>query len=204
MDPNLLLAFWAVAAVLIAVPGPDWAFVLATGARDRTLLPAVGGLLLGYGALTAVVAAGVGSLVARSPLLLTGLTFVGAGYLGWLGVALLRRPSSLHAEPAISAGSALARLRRGIGVSGLNPKGLLLFVAMLPQFTDRHGSWPVQAQLAALGLVFVATCGAFYVALGLGARVVLTGRPAAAQVLSRVSGAAMIVIALAVLVERVR
>ena len=52
-----LLAFWLVALLLIAVPGADWAFTIGAGLRGRSVLPAVGGLVAGYLAVTAVVAA---------------------------------------------------------------------------------------------------------------------------------------------------
>jgi threonine/homoserine/homoserine lactone efflux protein len=199
VDAHLLLAFWGVALVLIAVPGPDWAFVLATGGRDRVVLRAVAGLVIGYCLLTAVVAAGLGEVLARSPAALTVLTAIGAGYLVWLGAALLRHPAEPHAAAAASG----SRLLRGIGVSGLNPKGLLIFLAMLPQFTDAHGAWPVQVQLAALGLVFAATCGAFYTVVGLGARLV-SGTPRAARLTSRISGTAMIAVGAVLVAERIR
>ena len=74
MAASAVLAFWAVALLLIVVPGPDWAFILGAG---RAVVPAVGGLVAGYLVLTAAVAAGVGALVAGSPVILTALTVVG-------------------------------------------------------------------------------------------------------------------------------
>ncbi|RDI54389.1 LysE family translocator [Nocardia mexicana] len=205
MNPDLLLGFWGVTFLLIVVPGPDWAFVLASGARDRRVIPAVAGLLLGYLGLTILVAAGVGAAVGRSAPLLTGLTLAGAGYLVWLGVSVLRKPGALQpvsGQPGTDASAPLRRVLAGVGVSGLNPKGLLVFLAMLPQFTDPHGRWPLPAQLAALGLVFVATCGIFYTVMGFGARTVLSAGPAAARTISRISGAAMILVGLLLLLER--
>jgi threonine/homoserine/homoserine lactone efflux protein len=158
VNPTLLLAFWGATFLLIVVPGPDWAFILAAGARDPVVFPAVTGLMIGYAALTVFVAAGVGALVGHSPLFLTVLSVVGASYLIYLGISLLRHPGSLHARgssdpdgpdtdrrPA-SASRAPTRspVLRGIGVSGLNPKGLLMFVALLPQFADTNGTWPCQ------------------------------------------------------------
>ena len=64
MTASSVVAFWAVALLLIIVPGADWAFVLSAGLRGRTVLPAVGGIVLGYAGVTVVVAAGVGALVA--------------------------------------------------------------------------------------------------------------------------------------------
>src|ERR1700761_2088218 len=203
LDP--VLAFWAICLLLIIVPGADWAFVISAGLGGRSVVPAVGGLVLGYTALTAVVAAGVGTLVARRPVLLTALTVAGGAYLIWRGAMTLAAPApDLDRSPAAVAGPEPAgpTLARGLGVSGLNPKGLLLFLALLPQFADRHGSWPLPAQLALLGLVFTVTCGTFYLGLGSVVRAVLRPRPWTARAVTRLSGGAMIVIGVALLAER--
>jgi len=204
MNVTLVLAFWGVAFLLIVVPGPDWAFVLACGLRDRTVAAAVGGLMVGYVLLTVIVAAGVGAIVTDAPAVLTALTVIGAGYLVYLGAFLLAEPS------VISSGSPSDNpptrwetvLAKGVGVSALNPKGLLIFLAMLPQFTQQAGSWPVTVQIATLGAVFVLTCGVFYAVLGASTRAIMRTRPAVARILSRLAGAAMIVIGLALAVER--
>ena len=57
-----------------------------------------------------------------------------------------------------------------MGVSGLNPKGLLLYLALLPQFTSARWDWPLAAQLGLLGLIFMLTCAVFYLCLGSFAR----------------------------------
>ena len=54
-----IAAFWLVSFMLVLVPGADWAYAIAAGMSDHTVLPAVGGLLAGYVALTVVVAAGL-------------------------------------------------------------------------------------------------------------------------------------------------
>jgi threonine/homoserine/homoserine lactone efflux protein len=199
MTLDSVLAFWGVCALLIAVPGADWAFVVGAGLRGQSVVPAVAGLVLGYAGLTVVVALGVGALVARSPGALTGLTLVGGSYLIWRGVmSLARRPGPI--APATQG--APATVLQGLGVSGLNPKGLLLFLALLPQFADRHGSWPLPGQLALLGVVFTLSCGAFYLGLGTFVQTILVSRPWATRALARVSGAAMIVIGAVLLAER--
>nr|WP_202422525.1 LysE family translocator [Nocardiopsis alba] len=185
------------------VPGADWAYAISAGLRDRSVLPAVGGLVIGYVALTAVVAGGVAALVTGTPGLLTGLTVLGSVYLIWLGAATLARP----AVPGVGAadetsGSWVARMVTGTGVSGLNPKALLLFVALLPQFTDPDGGWPLAAQIGALGLVHTVSCGVIYLGVGVLARRVLGARPAAARMVTRVSGAAMVIIGAVLLIGR--
>ncbi|MFI6515843.1 LysE family translocator [Spirillospora sp. NPDC050679] len=206
MAVGSVLAFWTVALLLIAVPGADWAFTISAGLQGGSVLPAVGGLVAGYVLVTAVVAGGVGALVAGSPALLTGLTVVGGLYLMWHGAVTFLRP----AEPRISAGDSLdgsaeggwKTFRRGVGVSGLNPKGLLIFVALLPQFTDPRDTWPVAGQIGVLGLAFTVSCALFYLCLGTLTRVTLHGRPAAARTVGRVAGAAMAGIGAWLLVER--
>ena len=202
MAASSVVAFWAVASLLIMVPGADWAFVLGSGLRGRTVVPAVSGLALGYAGITVVVAAGVGALVARSAAFLTGLTAAGGLYLMWHGARTFARPSAPGAPGGGAVGTSRGMLARGVGVSALNPKGLLVFLALLPQFTDPHGSWPLAAQLGLLGLVFVLTCAAFYLCLGSFARSVLHARPAAAVAVTRFSGAAMVVIGALLLAER--
>jgi threonine/homoserine/homoserine lactone efflux protein len=230
MPAGSVVAFWAVALLLIMVPGADWAFVLGVSVRGRSVLPAVGGLVLGYTGITIVVAAGVGAVVGRSPALLGGLTVVGGCYLIWHGATTFARPAAASTARRIAApGSAVpgpgapgstaagpaagaaagappgdtgrAVMVRGLGVSALNPKGLLIFLALLPQFTNPRWGWPVTAQLGLLGLVFAASCGAFYLGLGSAARKILAARPAAARAVTRFSGAAMVVIGALLLVR---
>jgi threonine/homoserine/homoserine lactone efflux protein len=152
---------------------------------------------------TAVVAAGVAALVARSPLSLIVLTVTGAAYLVWLGVGVLAHPMVPHADLAQQPDPSWARQAiRGLGISGLNPKVFLLFLALLPQFTVADAPWPVAAQIVVLGLVHVTSCAAVYTGVGTGARLVLRARPAAARVVSRLSGSAMIVLGVALLAEQ--
>jgi len=194
--------FWVVSLLLVLVPGADWAYAIAAGLRDRSVLPAVAGLLAGYMALTAIVAAGVASLVARWPLLLTVLTVLGAGYLVWLGVTAVARPTA----PSFAAGEDsrpwVRRAVKGAGVSGLNPKALLLFVALLPQFVSRGAAWPLAVQITLLGLVHTGNCAVVYTSVGTAARRVLRARPAIAAAVTRFSGGAMITVGILLLAER--
>ncbi len=194
--------FWLVSLLLVMVPGADWAYSITAGLRDRSVTPAVAGLLTGYVALTAVVAAGVAALVARWPLLLTGLTVLGGFYLLWLGATTLARPSAPTAAVDEDAQPWLRRAAKGAGISGLNPKGLLLFLALLPQFTTRGAAWPLAVQIMLLGLVHTANCGVVYTSVGTAARWVLRARPAIATAVTRFSGAAMIVVGILLLAER--
>jgi threonine/homoserine/homoserine lactone efflux protein len=201
MAGGTVAAFWAVSFLFVVTPGADWAYAIAAGLRHRVVLPAVGGLLAGHLAATVVVAAGVGALLARSPLLLTVLMAVGAVYLVWLGIAMLVRPA-LPQTGGEAPASWLRQAAKGAGTSGLNPKVFLFFLALLPQFTDPNAAWSLAAQIVVLGFVHVTSCAVVYTGVGTGARRVLRTRPAAALAVTRCSGAAMIVIGVVLLGEK--
>lgn len=199
MQPTTLAAFWAVSILLVLTPGADWAHAIAAGVRGRAVVPAVAGLLSGHLLMILLVAAGVGALLAQVPVALHLLTVAGAVYLVWLGIGLLRNPPA----PALDAAHAAAGWRhwavKGACVSGLNPKVMLLFLALLPQFISAGAAWPMPVQIVALGLVHIVSCAAVYLAVGYGAGAVLRTRPRAARAVGRVSGAAMIIIAVMLL-----
>ena len=195
-------AFWAVSFLFVLTPGADWAYAMSAGLRHRTVLPAVGGLLTGHLVATAVVAAGVGAVVAGSPVVLTVLTVAGSAYLVWMGIGMLRRPAIPQAGEKQVSGSWARQILKGAGISGLNPKLFLLFLALLPPFTDPGGAWPVAGQIVVLGLVHVASCAVVYTGVGAGARLVLRTRPSAARTVTRFSGAAMVAIGLFLLAEQ--
>ncbi|MEU0054831.1 LysE family translocator [Streptomyces sp. NPDC006334] len=193
MDSGTLLSFLLVDLLLVCVPGADWAYVIAAGLRGRSVAAAVGGLVGGYALHTALAAAGLAVLVAGSPALLTALTVAGAGYLVWLGWSVLRRPAVPEAGEAPASEGGRRVFLRGAAISGLNPKGLLLYLSVLPQFlVTRDAALPVPAQTAALGVLHMACCAAVYLTVGVLARTLLGARPAAARAVTRTSGAAML------------
>jgi threonine/homoserine/homoserine lactone efflux protein len=204
MRLGLVATFTTIDVLLVLTPGPDWAYVVAVGLRDQVVLPAVIGLVTGYAALTGLVAAGLAVLITASPGALTAVTLVGGAYLIWLGATVLSRPVEAETDAEVPTRSASAALvaARGAATSGLNPKGLLLFVAILPQFVDRHGGLPVAAQIAVLGAIHMGNCAVAYLGVGTLARTLLTRRPAAAHTITRAAGAAMIVLGALLVLER--
>ncbi|MCD9880503.1 LysE family translocator [Streptomyces guryensis] len=204
MNTGLLLSFLALDILLVCVPGADWAYAISAGLRGRSVGWAVGGLVAGYALHTGLAVAGLAVLVAGEPRLLTALTVAGAGYLVWLGWGVLRRPGVPGAadEPGSGETSRVRVFLRGATISGLNPKGLLLYVSVLPQFLTTRGDLPVPVQTATLGLLHMACCAAVYLTVGLGARAVLGTRPSAARAVTRTSGAAMLGIGAFLLVQR--
>ena len=93
---------------------------------------------------------------------------------------------------------------KGLCISGLNPKVFLLFLALLPQFTDPTGSWSIAMQMSALGMMHLITCTLVYLLVGYGSKAVLATRPQAARLVSRASGGLMVLIAIVLLFEQVR
>ncbi|XXD10375.1 LysE family translocator [Klebsiella sp. R445] len=202
MSLNMFAAFWAVSVLFIFTPGADWAYAISAGIKGRRVIPAVAGMLSGHLVATLIVATGVGSVIAGAPGVLSTLTVAGAGYLLWLGIGMLRHPSAPAAGQNEDAGSGLKWALKGFCISGLNPKVFLLFLALLPQFTDVHAVWPLPLQMAALGLVHVVSCGVVYLLVGYGSGTVLRTRPRAALNISRISGGLMILIAVLLLAEQ--
>jgi len=204
LEINAVLGFAAIAFTLIVVPGPDWAYVLAAGARDHVVAPAVAGVMAGYLLITAVIAAGVEPLITTLPLAMIALTLAGAGYLTYLGIRTLRSDSHFE-RPDTNRPMAASPGRYftlGIGVSALNPKGLLIFLSILPQFAHEKDGWPLPLQLAVLGGIFVLITALFYFPLGYAADRVLGAQPRIAQITTKVAGTVMILVGLALLAER--
>lgn len=158
-------------------------------------------MLAGHLLATVVVAAGVGALVTQVPPALTVLTVVGSVYLIWLGVTTLARPSTIHAADQTTSTSPLRQVATGFGVSGLNPKVFLLFLALLPQFARPASTWPVPAQMLALGAIHIANCAVVYLIVAASAKRLLSTRPSAAHIVSRTSGAIMTLLGAWLLIE---
>ncbi|MDZ4089885.1 MAG: LysE family translocator [Arthrobacter sp.] len=154
-----LLAFALAALLLIAVPGPSVLFVigrtLALGRRGGLL--SVLGNAAGELLQIAAVALGVGVVLAQSVLLFSVVKFAGAAYLIYLGIQAIRhrgRGPTAAADPARPA-STLRILREGFIVGATNPKSIIFFVAVLPQFVD-YSAGAIPLQLATLGALFLA------------------------------------------------
>jgi threonine/homoserine/homoserine lactone efflux protein len=152
-----LLAFTVTAFVLIAIPGPS---VLFTVSRAITLgrgagVATVAGNTVGAFTQVVAVAFGIGPLVERSVALFTVLKLAGAAYLIFLGVQAIRHRQSL----AEALGAKIERKTSarividGFTVGVTNPKVIVFFAAMLPQFVDRQAGH-VPVQIIALGAIF--------------------------------------------------
>ena len=158
LSTDRLLAFAALSFLLIVIPGPSVLFVIgrALAQGRRAALTTVVGNTLGAYLLVLAVAFGIGSVVERSVLVFTVLKLAGAVYLVYLGVKAWRERGSLRAAFAggeVPAHSGLRTFWEGFAVGVTNPKTIVFFAAVLPQFVDRD-SGHVMAQMLLLGLVF--------------------------------------------------
>ncbi len=148
MELNTLIAFWSISILFVITPGADWAYAISAGIKERTL-PAISGLLLGHFVATLVVATGVGTIVASQSLALMALTVIGSLYLLCIGISLSRHPATISNEKNINLDTNQPWWKwvvKGFGVSGLNPKVFLLFLALLPQFIHTSASWSIASQ----------------------------------------------------------
>lgn len=161
--PEFLIAFTLAAALLTITPGLDTALVLRTAASDspRHALMAGIGIAIGCIGWGAIVAVGLGALLAASELAYTALRWIGAGYLFYLGWKLLRNPRhSLDLAQLTQASMGSTQwLGRGFLTNILNPKVGVFYVSFLPQFIPNGANVMASTVLlaaihAALGIVW--------------------------------------------------
>lgn len=157
MSLQLWLAFVTASAVLLIIPGPTIltviSYSLAHGKRAN--VPLVAAVALGDSTALVVSLLGLGALLATSAFWFTAIKWVGGLYLLYLGIKLLRAGISpaVVAAPA-APGSRWKLFANTYLVTALNPKGIVFFVAFLPQFLDPRAG--VTQQLWVLALTFVA------------------------------------------------
>ncbi len=198
VDLERVLALSLVALAVIAVPGPSVLFVVSRGValgRRAALATVVGnevGLLVQVGA----VAVGLGAIVERSIAVYTAVRLVGAAYLVYLGVQTFRHRKDVLAAfdrttPAVPTRRIFVE---GLVVGVSNPKAILLFAAILPQFTDpAAGSVPLQLLLLGLVCVLIALASDTVWALLAGtARTWLARSPRRLEVMGGGAGAVMV------------
>lgn len=241
MDIATILGFLGVSFALAMTPGADWAYAISAGLGRHKVTSAVAGLCSGYIFHTILIVAGMATLVASNPRLLSWITLAGAAYLLWLGISTARSwrgagfsadSGMLSAVPgttalqgsytgerggvdtavrtiARSAAPAATKERffgsaflRGLGTSGTNPKALLLYLALIPQFIHADAAFPVPVQTALLGISHMILSIFIYSGVALGARVLLRQRPTAARFITLFSGLIMIVLGLLLVAEQ--
>jgi threonine/homoserine/homoserine lactone efflux protein len=153
-----LLAFTLLSFALIVVPGPNVLFVVSRSlqlGRAAGVCTALGGQFGVYAQVVAV-AFGIGVLVERSVAVFTVIKLGGAAYLVYLGVQAVRHRRSLTEAlgATVERKTPLRILRDGFLVGVTNPKVIVFFAAVLPQFVDRSAGH-VPLQMLLLGAIFI-------------------------------------------------
>jgi len=163
--PTTLL-FSATVLPLICTPGPDMLFITSQAITGNASagLRATAGVCTGYIVHSLLVAAGLAAIIAASPMLFEGLRWIGVAYLVYLASQLIRSAMK-SGQFTLQAGAKRAPFRRGFLTAVLNPKGMMIYFAILPQFMQSGESAAVQAMV--LSAIFIALCGVVYAALSI-------------------------------------
>lgn len=163
-----LTGFIATSALLTLMPGPDILYVLSQGlTRGRRPAIAVSlGLASGLLVHTTAAAAGLSLVISRSPVALEAIKYAGVAYLLYLGFkSLAGRNKSQRNDTPRQAAHAPRRFgslyRTGVTMNLLNPKVILFFLALFPQFLDPESATP-RADIFVLGGVFAAVAATIF------------------------------------------
>ena len=196
---NLWLFFILLSGIII-VPGMDMFFVIAnslTGGK-RAGLSATAGIMLSGAYHTLLGAIGISALLAIAPWLLNVMLFVGAAYMVWIGITLLKSSITVDRIRAAKIASLWIAFRQGMFTGILNPKAYLFIFAVYPQFIRPHYG-PLWSQALVMGIMTALVQLAVYGGLALAAgtsRTLMTGNPGATIFIGRAAGLLFIGVAL--------
>ena len=163
MSIELWLAFVAASAVLLVIPGPTILTVISYSVAygRRAKVPLVAAVALGDSTALVVSLVGLGALLATSAFWFTIVKSVGGLYLLYLGIKLLR--AGISPAELVEASVPESRWRLFANtylVTALNPKGIVFFVAFLPQFINPNAAVTRQLWILAVTFVVMATINA--------------------------------------------
>ncbi len=159
---SVLVLFALTVTPLIFTPGPDMLFVLSQvmGKDAKAGMMATLGICSGYLVHSVLVAVGLAAIIVSFPILFETIRWLGIAYLVYLAVNLLRSVFSKNTI-RIENKSTSSPIKKGFFTALLNPKGMLIYFAILPQFIDKAGNTVAQGLLLSLvfiGLIFIVYC----------------------------------------------
>lgn len=194
MSLEIWISFFIASAALLAIPGPTVMIVVsyALGQGRSSAWATVPGVALGdFTAMTASLL-GAGAILAASATLFTALKIAGAVYLIWLGVKLWRSDDRMGSIHTAGRQSKVSMFRASYIVTALNPKGIVFFVAFVPQFVNVNE--PVLGQFIILEATFLVLA-----ALNVAIWAVLAGKlrerfksPKGLKIVNRIGGSFLI------------
>ncbi|AYY80802.1 MULTISPECIES: LysE family translocator [Proteus] len=165
MEFNTLLLFALTVLPLICTPGPDILFISSQGLSGgmKSAWIANSGVISGYLTHALLSALGLAALVSTSPILFHLLKWVGVTYISYLALKMLISACK-KGTLVLDTTKTSSLFRKGFLTSFLNPKGLLVYLAILPNFIDNHNDVATQSLL--LSGIFITTCLIIYGLLG--------------------------------------
>jgi threonine/homoserine/homoserine lactone efflux protein len=156
--PSRIFEYIIAAMIIILAPGPSVLFVIARAIAwgRKIAVFTVAGNVTGAFVLSSLVAFGLGPILSSSALAYSAVQWGGGGYLVYLGISAIRA-RKIHAADMRNQGGSVPTfwrsVRDGFWVGALNPKGLVFYAAVLPQFVDIERGH-VTSQLLLLGALF--------------------------------------------------
>ncbi len=188
------LAFVAASAILLAIPGPTVLLIIsyALGHGRKPAAAIVAGVALGD--LTSMTASmlGLGAVLATSAAIFTALRWIGGAYLVYLGIKLWRAPIQAADIDDAPKANPLRMFGHSYVVTALNPKGIIFFVAFVPQFLDATRPFlPQVVTLEATFLTMATVNAALFAVLAAAAREKLR-QPRVQRVVNRAGGSLLI------------
>mgnify|MGYP003875426391 FL=1 len=207
LAPEQFFGFLLAALLLTASPGPDNLMVLGLGMSKGRKQGMVFGLGCALGCLshTFLAVIGVSAIIAASPTAFTALRIGGGLYLVWLGIGALRSTGGQSAASAQAPAQSLKNLfMKGLLANAINPKVVLFFLSLLPQFViAANGNVP--GQMLALGVTFTLQAAILFGLLGYFAGAIgawLERKPGAGKWLDRLAGTVFVALGVKLIVSR--
>lgn len=158
MTPEIWFSFAIATILLVTMPGPTILLTVsyALGHGKKTALSTVPGAIVGDFVAMTISLLGAGAILAASASLFTGLKLIGAGYLIWMGIQMWKSdPVEMNTQKLKNV-SHKKIFQNTFLVTALNPKGIIFFVAFVPQFVDPTKDTFIQFAILEATFIFLA------------------------------------------------
>ena len=161
---SVFLLFGLTVIPLIFTPGPDMLFILSQvmGKDAKAGMMATVGVCLGYLVHSVLVALGIAAIIVSFPILFETIRWLGIAYLLFLAFSLIKSVFNTQ-KLAIEKKNTAKPIQKGFFTALLNPKGMLIYFAILPQFIDKTGNTVSQGLI--LSFIFIGLCFVVYCSL---------------------------------------
>lgn len=161
---SVFLLFALTVIPLIFTPGPDMLFILSQvmGKDAKAGMMATVGVCLGYLVHSVLVALGIAAIIVSFPILFETIRWLGIAYLLFLAFSLIKSVFNTQ-KLAIEKKNTAKPIQKGFFTALLNPKGMLIYFAILPQFIDKTGNTISQGLI--LSFIFIGLCFVVYCSL---------------------------------------